>query len=168
MLDGLGAAAYAQRPDQPDVTFEGEPRILPLRIATDFYVEPRDPDPRGMEVYGANGNLAGTVSDIWVDCSETFIRYLEVELVDKSRRVLLPMMLVKFRPARQDTGTIAERVGRTRKREITVQAVLATQFAAAPELNNPDQVTLLEEDKIMGYFGGGHRYAVPGRLGPIL
>lgn len=169
MQDGLGAAAYAERVDVPDLTIDGLPRVVPLRVATDYSIEARDPDPRGMQVFGANGALAGTVSDVWVDRSETLIRYLEVTLADDaSRRVLLPMTLAKLRPARSDRGTLAERTGKDRRREIQVRAVLATQFAAAPRLRDPDQVTLREEDRIMAFFGGGHRFATPGRLGPWL
>ena len=49
-----------------------------------------------------------------------------------------------------------------------VKAALASQFAAAPALRKPDVVTLLEEDKICGYFGGGYLYAEPSRLEPLL
>ncbi len=36
-----------------------------------------------------------------------------------------------------------------------------------PGLRNPDQVTLLEEDRISAYYGGGTLYAEPSRLGPL-
>jgi photosynthetic reaction center H subunit len=54
------------------------------------------------------------------------------------------------------------------RRELRVKAVLASQFADAPALRKPDVVTLLEEDKICGYFGGGYLYAEPSRLEPLL
>ena len=85
MLDGVGPGAYADRAETPDLTFEGLPKIVPLRVATDFTIEPRDPDPRGMEVIGADGQTGGVVRDAWVDRSETLIRYLEVEIASGRR-----------------------------------------------------------------------------------
>ena len=40
--------------------------------------------------------------------------------------------------------------------------------AAAPVTRLPEQVTLLEEDKISAYFGGGHFYATPERSEPLV
>lgn len=80
MVDGVGPAAYSMRADVPDLTVEGEPKIVPMKVAEDFSVVEQDPDPRGMEVFGADGRVAGTVCDIWVDRAEPQIRYLEVEV----------------------------------------------------------------------------------------
>ena len=54
------------------------------------------------------------------------------------------------------------------RRRVVVRSILARQFAGVPGLRNPDQVTLLEEDRISAYFGGGTLYAEPSRLGPWL
>lgn len=169
MRDGIGAGAYAERLEVPDLTVDGHTKIVPLRVASEYFVEPRDPDPRGAEVIAADGQVAGVVFDLWVDRSEALIRYLEVEAPD-SRRVLVPMTLARVRPARFATreGDITERVRSGRRPEVKVRTLLARQFAAAPELANPDQVTLREEDRISAYFGGGERYAAPSRLGPVL
>jgi photosynthetic reaction center H subunit len=154
MLDGVGPASYALRVDEPDRMFEeGTPRLAPLRLSPGFFVAPQDPDPRGMTVVGADRKIGGKVVDVWVDRSETLIRYLEVETAIGARHVLVPMPLVRINAA----------LGRVR-----VQSVLAEHFATAPVLKNPDQVTLLEEDMISGYFGGGTLYATPARLGPLL
>jgi photosynthetic reaction center H subunit len=53
-------------------------------------------------------------------------------------------------------------------REVVVQSITAAQFADVPGLKHPDQITLLEEDKIMGYFGGGTLYATAARSEPLL
>ena len=45
---------------------------------------------------------------------------------------------------------------------------MARHFAQVPGLQNPDQVTFLEEDQITAYYGGGTLYAEPSRLGPLL
>lgn len=152
MVDGIGPAAWAERADVPDLTFGGEPKIVPMRLAQDFYVAPQDSDPRGMKVLGADGKVAGTVTDLWVDRGEFLFRYLEVELAP-AHHVLLPMNF-----ARVDGG----------KRVVRVNAILASQFAQAPGLKNPHQITFLEEDKICGYFGGGSLYATPERAEPLL
>jgi photosynthetic reaction center H subunit len=153
MVDGVGPAAYAQRADEPDLTYEGEPKIVPLRVATDHALESRDPDPRGMPVIGADGKVGGTVRDAWVDRSECVIRYLEVETGSGSaaRRVLLPLNFARV-----------TRAG------VLVKSITAAHFAKVPGLRNPDAVTLLEEDKIVGYYGGGHLYALPQRAEPLI
>jgi photosynthetic reaction center H subunit len=153
MVDGVGPAAYAQRADEPDLTYEGEPKIVPLRVATDHVLEARDPDPRGMPVIGADGKAGGTVRDVWVDRSECLIRYLEVETGSGNhlRRVLLPLNFA-----------------RVTRDSVQVKSITAAHFAKVPGLRNPDTVTLLEEDKIVGYYGGGCLYALPQRVEPLI
>jgi photosynthetic reaction center H subunit len=155
LVDGVGPASYAERADVPDLTLEGLIKIVPLRVATDYAIDSHDPDPRGMKVLGADRNVAGTVQDVWVDRSEAIIRYLEVSLPasEGSRTVLLPMTMVRI------DG---------RRRRVKVQSILAEHFSDIPSLQNPDQVTLREEDRISAYYAGGQLYAEPKRLGPLL
>jgi photosynthetic reaction center H subunit len=156
MVDGIGPAAYANRPDEPDLSFDDQkPKIVPLREAADFFLAFEDPDPRGMAVLGVDKLRAGEVVDAWVDRAEVTIRYLEVALDAEfgGRRVLVPMNFTDIHG---------------KQREIVVFAISAAQFATVPALRNGDIITLLEEDKIMGYYGGGMLYGKPGRLGPIL
>lgn len=156
MKDGVGPASYAERQDEPDLTFDEQlPKIVPLRVANGYYLAEEDPDPRGMDVVAADGVVAGKVVDCWIDRSETLVRYLEVAVqsVVGERRVLVPMALVRINATR---------------RIAMVVSVMAEHFADAPGLKNPDQVTLYEEDRISGYFAGGHMYATPTRMGPLL
>lgn len=155
MLDGVGPAAYANRADVPDLTIEGTPKIVPLRVAADFHVESRDPDPRGMEVLGADRLVGGVVRDIWVDRSEVIFRYLEVEVLTPSgtKRVLLPVNFTRIDAQR---------------RQVRVKAIMARHFANVPALKNPEQVTFLEEDRITAYYAGGKLYADPSRSEPLL
>jgi photosynthetic reaction center H subunit len=51
---------------------------------------------------------------------------------------------------------------------VKVRAITAAQFADVPGTASPDQVTLLEEEKIVGYYGGGHLYATRDRQEPWL
>jgi len=152
MVDGVGPASYAERADHLDMTFDGLPKIVPLRVATDYYLAKEDPDPRGMKVKGDDGKVAGTVKDCWIDRSEYIMRYYEVAL-DGGKTVLLPSNFASI------NGT---------KREINVKAVFAQHFANAPTTKDANSITLLEEDKICGYFGGGYLYAHPDRAEPIL
>lgn len=147
MADGVGPAAWAERADIPDVTYEGKARIVPMRIATDFKIDGRDYNMIGKKVVGADGKQAGTVRDIWIDRSEYLIRYIELEL-SGGRRVLLPMPFADIRSGED---------------RIVVDAILADQFAGVPTTKSPDTITLREEDRIAGYYGGGLLYATPER-----
>jgi photosynthetic reaction center H subunit len=151
MLAGVGPGSWAERADVPDLTWEGAVKIVPLRVATDCSVEERDPDPRGMSVVGADGAKGGTVVDVWVDRAEFLVRYLELETAGK-RRVLLPINFAKVHGGRG---------------EVSVRSILGGQFEAVPGLRKPDEVTFLEEEKIMAYFGAGTLYAEPSRAEPI-
>ncbi len=152
MLDGVGPAAYAERSLHPDRTVDGAPLIQPLRRLAEFSVASQDPDPRGMPVYGADRELGGTVSDLWVDRAEPQIRYLEVD-TGAGHHVLLPINFAKI------DGT---------RRRVNVRAILGGQFAQVPVLANADQVSLREEDRITAYYGGGTLYATPARAEPLL
>lgn len=153
MVDGVGPAAWAERADVPDLTIDNEPKIVPLRVATDFGIEPRDPDPRGMQVVGADEAVGGVVCDVWVDRSEPQVRYLELDVAGAGRRALLPIGFVRF-----DTF----------RNRVLVKSILGGQFAQVPALANPDRVTLLEEDKVCAYYAGGHLYATASRQEPLV
>jgi len=161
MLDGVGPGSYANREDLPELNIDNVPCIVPLRIAEGTYLESRDPDPRGMKVMGADSEPGGIVTDVWVDRAEALIRYLEVEVVaavpgggpSATRRVLLPMPFAKIDGYR----------GR-----VWVNAILGSQFADVPATKSLDQVTKLEEDRIVGYYGAGTLYATPARQEPLL
>jgi photosynthetic reaction center H subunit len=66
-------------PTCPDMDFEGLPKIVPLRTAPTT-ASSRRHDPRGLPVVGADGEVGGTVVDLWVDTAENLFRYLEVEV----------------------------------------------------------------------------------------
>ena len=149
LLAGVGPGAWAARADIPDM-HEGHAKIVPLRVAADHGVSPRDTDPRGLPVLGADGETAGRVKDMWVDRCEMMFRYIEVELV-AGRSVLLPITFARIR-----------------KDRVEVHALMSDQFGNVPALKNPDQVTLLEEEKICAYYGAGTLYATPQRQEPLV
>lgn len=172
MRDGVGPGSWNIRPQTPDLTVDGEPRIRPLRVLPDWSLAEQDPDPRGQPVYGVDGEVGGTVVDCWMDLAEPQLRYLEVEVAGASsapaqgefgggefssapaaKRVLLPI----------NFSRISGRDGSVR-----VQSITSKHFADVPTTASPDQVTLQEEDQITAYYGGGYLYALPERMEPLI
>ena len=156
LLSEMGPGAYANRADVPDHCFDDHgPKIIPLRALPDFFLANEDPNVIGMTVHGLDGVKAGVVVDAWADRSEVVVRYLEVELdaAIGTGRVLIPMNFV----------TIKKRLG-----QIHTNTVLGRQFATVPRTRNPETITMLEEEKVMAYYGGGLLYATPDRAEPVL
>jgi photosynthetic reaction center H subunit len=158
MVDGVGPAAYAMRADVPDRTVHGDARIVPMRLAPGYHIEPRDPDPRGLPVRACDGRVAGTILDLWVDRAEPQVRYYEVRLAAAERRVLLPSALVQW----PNFGWFGK------MDHVKVKSITSDQFTRVPGTRRDDQVTLLEEDRIMAYYAGGHLYAKASRAEPLL
>ena len=152
MFAGVGSGAYAMRADVPDMTSHGTPLILPLRVVKEYSVAPQDVDPRGLPVMGGDGKQGGVVRDIWLDSAEMMFRFLEVEVAGKganvpTRRVLLPIPFARIH-----------------RNKIEVNAIYGMHFADVPGTRHPDQVTMLEEEKISAYYGAGTLYADPKRV----
>ena len=57
---------------------------------------------------------------------------------------------------------------RVKRDKVKVGAVLGKHFAGVPGTRQADVVTMLEEEKIMAYFGAGTLYAVASRGEPLL
>ncbi len=150
LVDGIGPAAYANRAKHPDLDYEGHPRIVPIG-ASGLWIEGRDADPRGMTVTGVDDKVAGTVKDIWVDKADRLIRYLAVDT--GARTVLAPMFMAKIN---------------RRTNTVKVDAVRADQFADAPAIDAADTITMYEEERVQGYFGGGYLYATRARQEPMI
>ncbi len=157
MLAEVGPGAYAQRADVPDLMVSGAPKIVPFRVASAFDINVNDRDPRGFALVGANGVTVGTIKDVWIDKSEIIIRYLEAELNaaggKPGRSVLVPINFL--------------RIDRSRG-VVRVKALEGAQFGDVPALKNPDQITLLEEEKVTAYYGAGTLYSHPQRAEPLL
>ena len=149
MLDGVGPASWAPRRDVPELDAEGRVKIQPISTLPDFHVS-FGRDPRGMVVVGGDGEAVGRVSDIWVDLPEQLIRYLEVSLGAEGEggTRLVPMNMIRVMSDR-----------------VRVRALYKHNWAGIPQIKSPGQVTLLEEDKIMGYVAGGTLYASEKRSG---
>jgi photosynthetic reaction center H subunit len=153
MLAGVGPGSWAERADEPDLMHDGDPKIVPLRVATDYFPAKEDPDPRGMTVIAGDRGSPGKVVDAWVDKSEFIFRYYEIELDGSGDRVLVPTNFCTID---------------AKRRHLRINAIFTEHFAAVPRTRKPDQVTFLEEEKIMAYYGAGTLYAEPRRAEPLL
>lgn len=151
LADGIGPAAWADRAKRPDLDMDGHPRIVPLSTAPGYSVAREDSTLLGWDVIGADGAVAGAVTDLWIDKSDRLVRY--IQLATTGGPVLAPMMMA--------------RVDR-RRRRVVVDALLADQFAGAPKIAAADQITLYEEERVQAYFGGGYLYATAARQEPFL
>lgn len=149
MVDGVGPASWAKRRDLPELDGHGHPKIVPMGQMDDYRVS-AGCDPRGLTVIAGDGAAAGTVTDMWVDAPEQLVRYLEVEVADGTAR-LVPIQMAKIKSDR-----------------VVVNSIFAEHFAKVPVTKSPNQVTLLEEDKISGFYGGGTLYASQERTDPLL
>lgn len=157
LVDGVGAASYAERAKVADIDLHGNARIVPLKTLPQFSVVKGEADPRGMTILGHDGRVAGTVRELWVDRMESLIRYLEVDVPAQggkpARSVLVPFTMCTV-----DGG----------KKLVRTDSVSANQFINAPTLERPDTITRYEEDRVLGYFGGGYLYANDLRAEPLV
>ena len=151
LLAGVGPSSYAQRSEHPELTRDGRLQIVPMRVATEFGIL-GGADPRGWQVIGGDKKVAGVVTDIWVDRADVMVRYLELEVQGGGRRLIpLPILSID-----RDIG------------KVRVSALLSHQFAQVPTTQDPDKVTIMEEERISAFYAGGRMYAEPKRLGPIV
>lgn len=153
LADAVGPASFAEREEEPERTWEGEPLIAPARLVPGTTIAKEDVDPRGMPVIAADGAVAGTVVELWIDRSEPQIRYLELETAQGGRRVLMPINFARIDP---------------RRRRVRTRALTAAQIARVPAIASDSQITKREEDRICGYWAGGFLYATPDRQEPLL
>ncbi len=157
MVDGVGPAAWAERADVPDMTVRGKPKIVPMGKVAGYSIAKGDPDPRGLPVKAADGVVAGTIEDVWVDQSEPQVRYYQVKLASGHGSRLVPTALVQW-----------PNLGLFNLDHVRVKSITAAQFDQVPTTKSDAQITLLEEDKVMAYYAGGHLYATPNRSQPLL
>ena len=166
MIDGLGSAAWAERADHPDMTNEGDPRIVQLStLPTDeFFIAKLSSNPIGMNVRACDGQIVGKVTDIMLDRMEMLSRYYQVVL-NSGKTILLPMMYMTLRRSADapEEGSLSERLIDGRAKEMRVASLNSAQFENIPVCADNAVVTLLEEDKIQAYFGGAHVFGSPQR-----
>jgi photosynthetic reaction center H subunit len=140
MKDGVGPAAWAPRRDLPELDGHGHNKIVPMSSAEGFAVA-AGRDPRGMPVQAGDGEVVGTISDMWVDAPEQLVRYLEIKL-NGGKVKLVPMPMAKIMSDR-----------------VRVQSLSSDLFAAVPATKSKTAITMLEEEKISAYYAGGTLYS---------
>lgn len=152
MKDGIGAGAWAPRSDHPELDAHGHMKIKPLSKLPDFTFS-AGRDPRGKPVVAGDGEVVGRIIDMWVDVPEQMVRFLTIDLNPEGsgQTRLLPINFC--------------RIGKDR---VTVRSIYSHHFADVPTIKSDDQVTLLEEEKVMAFYGGGTLYADPSRTEPLL
>lgn len=150
LVDGVGPASYVLKEEEPDLTWEGVPKLRPLRLAREYHIEHTEPAVIGMRVETRDGVTVGTVRDVWVETPEYFSRYLEVEATDAlgGWPIMLPLSFTRIHTA---------------ERVVVAESVSARQFARVPALAGHDQITKREEDRINAYYAGGYLYRDEGR-----
>ncbi|RVT81977.1 photosynthetic reaction center subunit H [Rhodobacteraceae bacterium CCMM004] len=143
MADGVGPAAWAPRRDAPELDGHGNPKIKPMSGNDSFFVS-AGRDPRGLPVVAKDDQVVGTVTDLWIDEAEAMVRYVEFEVEGEygGGTRLAPMTMVKVCP-----------------RWLDVTSLSSGRIAGIPQTAAPDQVTLLEEEKIQAWFAGGILYS---------
>jgi photosynthetic reaction center H subunit len=150
LVDGVGPASFANRAKWADQDAHGRARIVPLATDEHISVWSGNRDPRGMQVIAADGKVAGTVTDLWIDRAEHQVRYLQVETTS-GKTVLAPMAMASVSAA-----------------GVSIDAINAADYDAVPQLASATEITRYEEERVIGYFGGGYLYANAGRQEPIL
>lgn len=144
LLEGIGPAAWQNREDDPDLDLHGRPKIIPLSKHEEYFVAAGDPDPRGWEVIGSDGERAGEIVDLWFNRAEFFLRYLEMRLdAPGAGTRILPLFF-----------TAIDR----KRRRIRVPHMPAARFKDAPTLEKGDEITMREEDRVNAFFAGGRFY----------
>jgi len=148
MIDGVGPASWAPRRDLPELDAAGHPKIRPMTMLPEFRVT-AGRDPRGKPVVAGDDEVVGRIIDMMIDVPEHIVRFLVVDLNPEGtgQHRLIPMNLCRVRSDR-----------------VTVRSIYGRNFPGVPSTAASDQVTLLEEDKIMAYYAGGTLYADPSRL----
>jgi photosynthetic reaction center H subunit len=150
MMDGVGPAAWAPRRDVPELDAHGHAKIKLMSKLEDFHVS-AGTDPRGKAVVTGDGEVVGRVIDMWIDVPEQLVRYMTVDLNPEGsgQTRLIPMNFARIKSDR-----------------VAVRSLYAGNMAGIPTTKRDAEITLLEEEKITAYYGGGTLYADPARLEP--
>ena len=135
-------------------TARPESSILPLKQAKDFKLTGGAPDLRGWNVFAADGERIGVVTDMLVDPAALKVRYLAVDLADDlfvlrdDRHVVVPTEHVELRE---------------RGRDVWVQGLMSKQIAELPAYNGGPLDPLVQRrvDAAFASAAGGASIAPP-------
>ena len=152
MADGVGPASWAPRRDVPELDAHGHDKIKPMSALEDFAVS-SGRDPRGKPVVTGDGEVVGRITDMWVDVPEQYVRFLTMDVNPEGtgKIRLIPANFAKIKSDR-----------------VVIRSLHAHNIEGIPTIKSDTSVTLLEEEKIMAWFGGGTLYATPDRAEPVI
>jgi photosynthetic reaction center H subunit len=150
LIDGVGPASWQNRADVPEADAHGHAKIVPM-ASRDDHVITAGVDPKGMPVISGDRYKVGTVTDVWVDVPEALVRYIEFEMADGSGKRLIPMTMAILKRDR-----------------VIVRSLYGHNFKDVPTTKSDSQITMLEEEKICAYYGGGTLYASQTRADPAI
>lgn len=152
MKDGVGPASWAPRRDVPELDAHGHAKLQPMSGLDDFQVS-AGMDPHGLPVVTGDGEVVGRVTDMWVDVPEHMVRYLTMDVNPEGNgnTRLIPINFCKIKGDR-----------------VVIRSLYAHNIGDIPKIAKSDSVTLLEEEKIMAFYGGGTLYADPKRAEPAI
>lgn len=111
MLDELVWAYptfYGNEDHVPGARAAGDPNFVPMRETKEFKVKSDEPDLRGWNVFGTDGERIGKVTDLLVDPAAMKVSFLDVDLFDDlfmlkdDRHILIPAEAVEVRERGQD------------------------------------------------------------------
>lgn len=152
MMDGVGPAAWAPRRDVAELDAHGHAKIQPMSELADFSVS-AGTDPRGKPVVTGDGEVVGRITDMWIDVPEQIVRYMTMDVNPEGtgQTRMIPMNFARIKSDR-----------------VVIRALYEANVAGIPTIKGTSEITLLEEEKIMAYFGGGTMYADPAREEPLI
>ncbi|WMS41908.1 hypothetical protein RDV64_17830 [Acuticoccus sp. MNP-M23] len=140
---GIGAAAFqAQKPDLPDLTNEGEPKLLSLNSHPDHYIPRGGADPRGWVLADKEGLPVGRIVDIWFNQAEYDVRYFSYSIDGVVGLWLAPTYFCALDRAR----------GTARVTTLPLEAL------RHPPVRAGEVVTFRDEDRVNGFFAGGIQF----------
>jgi len=152
MVDGVGPASWAPRRDVAELDAHGHAKIQPMSSLADFKIS-AGRDPRGKPVVTGDGEVVGRVTDMWVDVPEQYVRYLTMD-VNPEGTGKIRMIPANFARIKSD--------------RVVIRSLHSHNIDGIPTIKGANEITLLEEEKIMAWFGGGTLYATPTRADPVL
>jgi sporulation protein YlmC with PRC-barrel domain len=154
MLDELVwayPAFYGDEEPRPAGAAASDPQIVPMREAKDFKVRGDEPDLRGWNVFGADGERVGKVADLLVDPAAMKVAYLDVDLHDDlfalkdDRHVVVPTGAVDLRE---------------RGNDVWIKDLPAAEIARFPAYQG-GRVDPLVMERVDAAFDTGRRYEEP-------
>lgn len=132
----------------------GEARVVPLSEAKSFRLEKGAPDLRNWNVFGADGERVGVVSQLLVDPTAMKVRYVDVDVHEDlyrlrdDRHVLVPLELIELKE---------------RSKDAWVERLSAAEVAALPAYSGGSVSPPMEMAVQRAFGDGTNSQGAPGK-----